>query len=243
MSIPTNTVKFFKWVKKRSEYYWSKEYQDSIASKDEIYKCKKWIIGAKWNGLTESQIEEVERKYQVTFTDEHKAFLQILHSIDRKEPVNNFTTNENIERPFFYHWLRDEEEIRIKMNWAFKTILFDVLNNKVWINSWGAKPNSKQEQENIFKEQFAKSPQLLPIRSHRFIVNVHQNKQNPILSIWGSDTIIYGQNFRHYLLNEYCGLNLSKEERKEVNKLNSEENENIEYQKIPFWGEILDANS
>ncbi|WP_338793371.1 hypothetical protein [Bernardetia sp. MNP-M8] len=238
MLIPTNTVSFFKWVKKRSEHYWSKEYQDSIASKDEIYKCEKWIIGAKWVGLTESQIEEVEKKYQVTFTDKHKAFLQILHSIDRKE-VNEYLE----EDPFFYNWIRDEEEIRYRLNWAFEQILFDILNPRCnfWLKSWGQKPKSEQEKEHIFKEQFAKSPQLLPIKSHRFIVNDHQNT---ILSIWGSDTIIYGQNFRHYLLNEISEhLNLSTEERKEVDALNAKEYKSIEYQKIPFWREIISSNS
>lgn len=241
MSIPTNTLEFFKWIKERSEHYWSKEYQDSIASKDEIYKCEKWIIGAKWTGLTESQIEEVEKKYQVTFTDEHKAFLQILHSIDRKE------VNEHLEEdPFFYNWIRDEEEIRYRMNWAFEQILFDILNPRCnfWLKSWGEKPESKQEKEHIFKEQFAKSPQLLPITSHRFAVNEYQNKQNSILSIWGSDTIIYGQNFRNYLLSEIgVHLNLSRKERIEKDKIIAKAIKNKEYKNIPFWGEVLDANS
>ncbi len=241
MLIPTNTETFFKWVKKRSEHFWSEEYQNSISSKDEKYKCEKWIIGAKWTGLTESQIEEVEKKYQVTFTDEHKAFLQILHSIDRKE-VNEYSE----ESPFFYNWLRDEDEIRYRMNWAFEQILFDVLNPRCnfWLKSWGEKPEPKQEKEIIFKEQFAKSPSLLPITSHRFIVNGHQNKQNPILSIWGSDTIIYGQNFRHYLLNEIPEhLNLSRKERTEKDKIIAKAVKNKEYKNILFWAEILDANS
>jgi hypothetical protein len=97
MSIPTNTETFFKWVKKRSEHYWSKEYQDSIASKDEIYKCAEWIIGAKWTGLSELQIEEIERKYQVAFTDKHKAFLQILHSIVSTFKIES-KKKKNLER-------------------------------------------------------------------------------------------------------------------------------------------------
>lgn len=240
MLIPTNTETFFKWVKKRSEHYWSKEYQDSIAYKDEKYKCEEWIIGAKWVGLSESEIQQIEEKYQVTFTDEHKLFLQTLHSIDRKE-VNEYLE----ESPFFYNWLRDEEEIRNRMNWAFEQILFDVLNPRCnfWLKSWGEKLESKQKKERVFKEQFAKSPPLLPITRHRFIVNGHQNKQNLILSIWGSDTIIYGQNFRYYLLNEIPEhLNLSRKERTEKDKIVAKAVKNKEYKNIPFWGEIIDAN-
>ena len=240
MSIPTNTVKFFKWVKKRTEHYWSKEYQDSIADKDDVHKCAEWLIDAKWTGFSEAEIEEVERKYSVKFTREHKLFLQILHSVNRKQPASELTS----ERPFFYNWIRDEEEIRAKMNWAFEQILFDVLNNKTWIESWGERPKTQEMIKEVFKKQFDKSSVLLPIYTHRFILNEYEDRPNIILSIWGSDTIIYGKNFRHYLLNEIRGsLNLSKQEQKEVDTIGEREHNNKEYRKLPFWGEIIDANS
>ncbi|HWK06842.1 MAG TPA: hypothetical protein VNS58_24580 [Puia sp.] len=52
---------------------------------------------------------------------EHRDFLKILHTIDRKEEVERSPYPEGdkptIEKtPFFYNWLEDEAEIRSRLN-------------------------------------------------------------------------------------------------------------------------------
>ena len=66
------------------------------------------MVGAKWIGLDESKIESIEEKYGITFTPEHKAFLKILHTIDRKRPVEYYNENDELfikNEPYFYNWL------------------------------------------------------------------------------------------------------------------------------------------
>jgi len=71
--------------------------------------------------LKEEEIDAVEEKYGVRFMPEHRDFLKILHTIDRKEEVERSPYPEGdkptIEKtPFFYNWLEDEAEIRSRLN-------------------------------------------------------------------------------------------------------------------------------
>lgn len=81
--IPEDYTEFFYWVKERTETFWSK----SKSSNSEGYSCPPWIEGAKWIGMTEEQIDATEAKYDITFMPEHRAFLRILHTIDRKKVI------------------------------------------------------------------------------------------------------------------------------------------------------------
>jgi len=211
LHIPEDYTEFLYWVKETTEAFWSKNPETS----EDDFVCEDWAYGAKWIGMTDSEIEQTERKFNIKFTSEHKQFLRILHTIDRKEVItyDDFETGEEEKKevPFFYNWLQDTEDIQYYLNWPYKTIFEDVIgSNGVWLKSWGnIRPTSDETKEKIFSEWFQKIPKLIPIHGHRFVVNDHTNTQNPVLSIWGSDTIVYGWNMRHYLLSElYEHLNL-----------------------------------
>ncbi|MFC3160858.1 hypothetical protein SAMN05443633_105220 [Chryseobacterium arachidis] len=195
MIIPENLTDFLYWVKERTEKLWASE----DWREHEFY-------GAKWQPLTEQQIDEVEQKYGVKFNNEHKEFLKILHAVDRKEIIEYDGENNEVifeECTWFYNWLKDEQEIRERLHGLSDWFYSDVEGgNQVWLKSWGKKPGSKEEREKIFQEWFSKIPQLLPIYSHRFVVGDDNLKWNPIISSWGSDIIVMGWDFRTYLLNE-----------------------------------------
>lgn len=205
MQIPENLTAFLHWVKERTESFWSVD----TANTNNEFVCEKWLHGATWKGLTEDEINGVEKQYAVKFTPEHREFLKILHAIDKKEPLEYQSSSaENLEtaveyKPFFYNWLQDETAIREQFEWPLKTILQDVKGaNKVWLKSWGALAADEHEIDKVVKNWFNKAPKLLPLTSHRFVVSASGLMYNPILSVWGSDTIVYGWNFRSYLLNE-----------------------------------------
>ncbi|RQO41651.1 hypothetical protein DBR39_03220 [Chryseobacterium sp. KBW03] len=103
MHIPSNLTEFLYWVKERTEKLWSVDAEN----------CPKGFYGAKWQGLSEEQIDQIQRKYNVSFIPEHKEFLKILHAIDKKEIVEYEYDGELIteERDFFYNWLADEKEV------------------------------------------------------------------------------------------------------------------------------------
>lgn len=204
LHIPEDYTEFLYWVKETTEVFWSKNPETS----EDDFVCGDWAYGAKWIGMTESEIEQTEKEFSLKFTQEHRQFLKILHAIDKKE-VYTYEDDEtgevtSQESPFFYNWITDKEEIKDTMYWPYKTMLSDVKGtNRVWLKSWGnIRPKSDETKEKIFSEWFQRIPKLIPIYAHRFVVSNHNNTQNPILSIRGSDTIVYGWNMRHYLLRE-----------------------------------------
>lgn len=203
--IPTDYIEFLYWVKDRTETYWSK-----TSTTDNSFECEEWLRGAKWIGLDESEIDSIEKEFNINFTFHHRAFLKILHAIDRVEVVEyteSFDEDAEIltrEVPYFYNWKTDKEEITRRLKWSYETIFEDVVGaNKVWLESWGKiRPKSNTEKEKIFSEWFAKTPTLIPMCSHRFVVSNDLEADSPILSVYGSDIIVYGWSMRDYLLNE-----------------------------------------
>lgn len=193
MNIPENLTEFLYWLKERTERLWSEN------------TCQKGFYGAKWQPLSEEQIDFIELKYSVRFTSEHREFLKILHAIDKKEIVEYEEESEIIseECTFFYNWLEDEEEILKTMKEPYQWMFDDIDSvNKVWLKSWGIKPKSEAKRKEIFDEWFSHIPKLLPLKGTRFLVSDENLKWKPILSVRGSDIATMGWDFRTYLLNE-----------------------------------------
>ncbi|MGO4773261.1 hypothetical protein ACEN2I_16480 [Flavobacterium sp. W22_SRS_FK3] len=253
--IPENYIDFLYWVKERTESFWSKDPETSL----EDFVCDDWMYGAKWIGLTDEEISNIERKYVIEFTPEHKDFLRILHTIDRYEKIEyteTFDENAEIlveEIPYFYNWQKDDKEITERLIWPYKTILEDVLGvNQVWLKSWGEKPISDIEKEKIFSDWFQKTPKLIPIKSHRFIISDENLKFRPVLSVYGSDIIVYGWNLRSYILNELkdeLGLielvydeedkEWYPETKKELREILEKDYKFNEEKDIPYWKEMI----
>ncbi|MBO9728553.1 MAG: hypothetical protein J7623_07950 [Chitinophaga sp.] len=199
--IPKDYIDFLHWLKNHTEDYWSRDPETSTSEN----KCPKWIHGAKWIGMTDEQIDEVEERYGFTFTPDHRLFLKILHTIDRKERVYEYYGSEEgeyYECSFMRNWLTDDEDIKPRLNSVYDRILKDVIANKFWINSWGTRSGNVEERVNIFNEKYAKAPRLVPVIAHRYQVADLSLETNPVLSILGTDIVYYGTDFRHYLLKE-----------------------------------------
>jgi hypothetical protein len=255
VKIPENFTEFLYWIKERTEKFWAlkREVQD-----DENHEIENWAYNAKWIGLSEQEIDNVEIKYGIKFTKFHREFLSILHTVDRKQKNQSWDENGNsiiIESSFFHNWLNDEEEIKKYLSWPKDFLLDDVLRGAIWLKSWGKKSNSKTEQKSIFLNWFTQAPNLIPINSHRFVINEPRDFDNPILSIYGQDTILYGGNMRHYLLNELedelslrqgiFDIEFNEWDSKlipEVEKIHNLEYDLLKTKDIPYWKEFLISN-
>jgi len=252
---PDNLIDFLYWVKEQTELFWS---IDPKTSKNE-FVCDDWIFGAKWVGLSEKQIDDTEIKYSISFTPEHREFLKILHTIDRKEIIeytDTFDEGAEIlieEKPFFYNWLTDDVELKERFDWPFDTIYKDVIgSNSVWLKSWGTRPSTDEGIKKIYSNWFEKTQKLIPLTSHRFLVSDLSLVHRPVLSIWGSDIIVYGWNLRNYLLRELQDhLNIKKlvydeedacyysELIEEVKSILNEENTFDEKRDVPYLKEMI----
>jgi hypothetical protein len=245
--IPTDYTEFFHWFKKHTETYWNK---DRDASPEEKL-CPEWIQGAKWIGMTEEQIDQVQEQYAVVFTPEHRAFLRILHTIDRKERIYN-AGGDYYEQPFLFNWLEDEEAIRLKLNFPYNTILDDVLRMGFWQNrTWGERPDSDEDRTTIFTELYNAAPKVIPLTGHRYLVADATLERKPVLSVWGADIVCYGLDLRKYLLNEFNEHLDIRHRRYDVENekwewvLNEEYKTSFLYEdqsgvrKVKFWGDFV----
>jgi hypothetical protein len=199
--IPENYTDFLYWLKNQTENYWS---QDPKTTSNES-KCPQWAYGAKWIGMTDEQIDHLQEKYSIIFTPEHREFLRILHTIDRKEKVYREYGSEEgeyRERSFFHNWLEDDEDIRSRLTFVYDTISKDIASSRFWINSWGKRYDTTEERMEIFNELYEKAPKLVPVMGHRFQVADLSLEKRPVLSILGTDIVFYGSDFRYYLLDE-----------------------------------------
>jgi len=252
MNIPEDYIEFLHWVKATTETFWSKE----AVPQEEGLSPEEWVRGAKWIGLEEKEIDAIEQKYQIKFTSEHRAFLNILHTIDRQEPVERYDENEALyyrKESFFHNWKTDEEELNYRFDWVFETIFDDILGvNKPWLESWGkVRPKSEAAKKKIFLNWLNQAPKLIPIFGHRFVVSEPSDCDNPILSVYGSDIIVYGWNLRHYLLRELkehlelmyweCDeeYGYSIEPGKELEAIDAYEYGAAKNKTIPFWEEMI----
>ncbi|PZF74289.1 hypothetical protein [Taibaiella soli] len=197
--IPDDYIQFLHWLKNQTEAFWSLDPNNPANE----YKCPEWAYGAKWTGMTEEQIDKVERKYNLTFTPEHRAFLKILHTPDKKERIGDYnpkTRSQFQERPLFRNW-HDEDEVIKMLDWDYNTIAQDVKNN-FWLDTWGERPEEVRERLRLFDQLYQSAPKLIPVTSHRFQLASTFEGKTPVLSVWGSEIVYYGSNFRYYLLNE-----------------------------------------
>lgn len=205
MKIPSDFKELLYWVKETTEKRWA------IGPQSEAEACA-WhhhnsFWGARWDsGLTQGEINNLEKKWDINFPHDYRLFLEILHCIDRPDIIEHDDGDEQYEDEedvMFYNWKKHSKEIEKRFNWPYETILQDVLgNNQVWLKSWGTRPDNDMDSEAIFQQWYKKAPKLIPIFGHRFIINEQVKTGNPVLSIWGSDIILYGWNLREYLLNE-----------------------------------------
>jgi hypothetical protein len=83
-TIPSDFTEFLYWFKEVTESYWARKSTTRSEKASE-----RGLDGVKWIGLTDDQIDSVENKYGVKFTPEHRAFLCILHTTDRKEKIEH----------------------------------------------------------------------------------------------------------------------------------------------------------
>ncbi|CAM1364755.1 hypothetical protein [Tenacibaculum xiamenense] len=252
--IPENYSEFLFWVKERTESFWTGNQKDEASH----IVCDDWLKGAKWVGMTDEEIERTEETYNIRFTDSHKLFLKILHTIDKKQIVSEYDSKGNekqIEKSLFFNWNTDQEKIEKYLKWPSNILLKGVLNDTIWLDSWGEKPISDTEKEVAFFKWFEELPKLVPLNSHRFAISQPISSENPILSIQGLNTIVYGRNMRHYLLSEleeHLGLlkyvydedeeAWHEEPTEQLLQIHKKEFDLLKGTEIPGWEEFLVSN-
>ncbi len=228
---------FIDWFRARTEQTWATYPETPTAL---------WQRGTRWLGAQpEERIAAAEYRWGVRFPPDYRLFLQRLYSVDHPAYAQQYHADGSMtrrERTAFYRWLSEAPEdvatIQSMLDWLRQGLEFDIEQNVLWLDGWGAQPPTLDAQKERIRELVASAPKLLPIYSHRYLLAEPCQAGNPILSVYQSDIIVYGDDLRSYLLNEFADL-LGIDPQQARTAAQPDAATYASYVGIPFWGELL----
>lgn len=199
MNPPDALPAFFDWLREHTERAWA-----SLKPSDQG-----WQPGTKWAApLSGSEISAAEAALGVSFPPDLRLFLKTLHTTTRPPLAIRFIGDrpQSVEVPGFYDWREGIAEAKRAVELAYEGVAPDVQRQGMWLSEWGAKPGSVQEIAQVLKRELPKSSPLIPLFGHRFLIAEPAEPGNPVLSAYGGDVIVYGNDLRSWLLREFAPL-------------------------------------
>lgn len=165
----------FRQIKERSEKLWETVQIKSNISGFQIQAGTKWLPG-----ISKAEIAQFEQVIGLKFPEIYRDYLAVMNGTD-KPAKNIFAGRKDLEptyAPSFYSYPRDLEVIKNRISWIYE--------------EFGVNEESVRT-KNI--------PHIMPIYGHRFLV-LDNCPTNPVLSMWRTDVIIYGDDLVAYLAKE-----------------------------------------
>lgn len=139
-------------------------------------------------GLTDAEVEHVERIYEFRFPPDLREFLQTA-----------LPTSDG-----FPNWrVGVDGSLRSWLDGPREGVLFDVEHDDFWMTSWGPRPDSLPQAKAIAATFIAAAPTLIPVFAHRFIPSAPHRAGNPVFSLVQTDVIYYGFDLDDYLRHEF----------------------------------------
>jgi hypothetical protein len=135
-------------------------------------------------GLSDPEILQAESSYDFVFPPDLREFLQTALPTGYASP----------------DWRSgDEATTREMLHCPLEGLLFDVEQNDLWLEEWGARPSATEDALSIARDQVSRAPGLIPVNAHRMIPDRPHCAGNPILSVYQTDIIGFDldDNFRH----------------------------------------------
>lgn len=239
---------FLNWFRHRTEAAWQNHeprhfyvyLQSGVGGTD-------WRPNTLWiGGFSESEIKDFERRWNIKFPPDYRQFLSVLGA-PNKDMVGLAWSQEReregmaqISKPSFYNWKSDEVALKNAFEWPLDGLLFDI-EHDLWLSEWGPRPNAMKDRKKLISNLVAEAPPLIPIIGHRYLVGYPIEAGNMVLSVYQSDIIVYGTDFRRFLIAEVRSL-------LGIDEIQATHYSNKNYDKekissIPFWGNIMIANS
>lgn len=194
-----------------------------------------WQPGTHWRGgMTDAEVAQAEAQYGVRFPPDYRLFLQTLHTTDpeRVQYVDR-TIHAHIGRPF-HDWQGGRTPIDDAMAWPLDGLLWSIEADDDWSRSWGDRPATAEARAAKVRELAAPSPPLVPLMGHRYLVGEPLVAGNPVLSVYGSDVIVYAPTFGAWLVAELAQMvdPSMRELAPDVAAV---------VPAIPFWQDIIDG--
>jgi hypothetical protein len=175
------TTDFLLDFKRLTEETWS------IQDLDPTAYGGQFVRGTRWNpGLCHAEITEYEHAIGVQFPVDFKLFLSVMNGTDL--PTLNIYGSSGIrprEGIGVYSFPRDMEEIQWRIN-------------RVEADSAGIEQELADQGFDL-----PLTAGLIPVYGHRYVVSTRDPSSSVVLSIEGTDAIVYGESLREYLEREF----------------------------------------
>jgi hypothetical protein len=138
-------------------------------------------------GLTDDELTAVEHEFGFTFAPDHRAFLAAglptgRGWVDWRDP--------------------DRAALRERLATPVEGVLFDVAENSFWYEGWGPRPAETGAAVTAARGYLMTVPRMIPVYSHRYLPAALP--QHPVLSIYQTDVIHYGNDLRDWLNREFA---------------------------------------
>jgi hypothetical protein len=147
------------------------------------------------DGLSAKEVAACEARFGFRFPPDLRAFLEnaLPVSIESDDDGNTFP-----------NWRSgDEGKLRERVNWPFEGMAFDIENNQFWLEDWGRRPSSLADAIAVARRHVDAAPKLIPVFSHRYVPDEPEMADNPVISVYQTDIIYYGNNLWDYFEEEF----------------------------------------
>ncbi|MFF9911718.1 hypothetical protein [Streptomyces sp. NPDC013457] len=142
-------------------------------------------------GLTERELDAVETRFGFTFSADHRVFLAtgLPHGSSRWPDWRD----------------GDPEDLAGRLAWPVDGVLFDVEHSGFWHPAWPSRPAEKSEALRVARTELESVPQLVPVYGHRYLPGTAGEHGHPVLSVYQTDIILYGNDLADYIQYEFTG--------------------------------------
>jgi len=265
---------FLEWFREHTEAAWASYRPQGLEEMAIELKARpivgcQWQRGTRWlGGLSEEQIDQVERQWGLCFPPDYRLFLSHLHGLDRPmlcphwretlEAVDGRLPHLYIEEwqgylvlqewPFFTNW-QDDSAVQGAMDRIAETVLLDTAAEKQsqspdipWPAEWGKPPATLAARRARISELFAIAPRLIPLSGYRCLLAEPCRAGNPILTFvspWVRTLDVVAPNLRSFLLEDFASLLGVDRAHVERAMTSARRARASFYHAIPFWGPIL----
>jgi hypothetical protein len=147
-------------------------------------------------GLTDAEFDRVEARYGFEFADDHRAFLAVgLPVRQPRKPGQTWSSP-------WPDWRNgDPDALRRQLDWPVQGVLNEIEGGS-WHEGWGPRPDNGDAVV-VARQRLAEVPRMVPIYGHRCLPAGRGTFGHPVLSMWGTDIICYGENLADYIHRDF----------------------------------------
>ncbi|MEV5294958.1 hypothetical protein AB0K64_27420 [Streptomyces sp. NPDC053741] len=149
-------------------------------------------------GLTDAEFARIEREYGFQFADDHRAFLAA------GLPVNVAPEDGQTWSKPWPEWRSgDPDSLRNQLGWPVEGVLLSIEHNRFWYQAWGERPADDAAALATGRYRLEEVPVLVPVYAHRYVPAGQGSFGHPVLSVWQTDIIYYGEDLVDYTHREF----------------------------------------